>query len=82
MSRQLGIAIGSAILVALPASPHPGAPAQFHRGWLLIMAAAAAAALAVLAPGGSRGAGDPARTRGRGTRGNSFLGFPLSAFRP
>ncbi len=49
MSRQLGSAIGIAILVALLASPHPSALALFHRGWLLIMAAAAAAALAILA---------------------------------
>jgi EmrB/QacA subfamily drug resistance transporter len=49
MSRQLGSAIGIAILVALLASSHPGALGEFHRGWLLIMAAAGGAALAVLA---------------------------------
>jgi MFS family permease len=49
MSRQLGSAIGIAILVAMLASSHPGALGEFHRGWLLIMAAAAGAALAVLA---------------------------------
>ena len=47
MSRQLGSAIGIAMLVALLASSHPGALGEFHRGWLLIMAAAAGAAFAV-----------------------------------
>ncbi|HEX9528949.1 MAG TPA: MFS transporter [Streptosporangiaceae bacterium] len=49
MSRQLGSAVGIAILVALLASPHPSALGLFHRGWLLEIAASVSAAFAVLA---------------------------------
>ncbi len=48
MSRQLGSAVGIAILVALLASPHPSALGLFHRGWLLEIAASVGAALAIL----------------------------------
>ncbi len=48
MSRQLGSAVGIAILVAMLASPHPSALGLFHRGWLLEMAASVGAAFAIL----------------------------------
>jgi EmrB/QacA subfamily drug resistance transporter len=48
MSRQLGSAIGVAVLVALLASPHPDALGLFHRGWLLEVATAVAAGLVVI----------------------------------
>ena len=48
MSRQLGSAVGVAVLVVLLASSHPSALSEFRRGWLLEMAAAAAAAGALL----------------------------------
>jgi hypothetical protein len=46
--RQLGSAVGIAILVALLASPHPSALGLFHRGWLFQIAASVSAAVAVL----------------------------------
>jgi EmrB/QacA subfamily drug resistance transporter len=52
MARQVGSAIGVAVLVALLATSHPHALALFHRGWILEAGAAlaAAAAIAVLRP--------------------------------
>jgi EmrB/QacA subfamily drug resistance transporter len=50
MSRQVGSAVGVAILVALLAAPHPGSLAVFHRGWIFEIAVAAAASLAVILP--------------------------------
>jgi EmrB/QacA subfamily drug resistance transporter len=47
MSRQVGSAVGVAVLVALFAVPHPDALRLFHRGWILQIGTAAAAALVV-----------------------------------
>ncbi|MEU6172822.1 MFS transporter [Streptantibioticus parmotrematis] len=47
MSRQVGSAIGVAVLVALLAAPQPHALAAFHRGWALVAGAALGAALVV-----------------------------------
>jgi EmrB/QacA subfamily drug resistance transporter len=44
MARQLGSAVGVALLVALLASSHPQSLELFRRGWILEAAAAAAAA--------------------------------------
>jgi MFS family permease len=44
MSRQLGSAVGVALLVAILASPQPHSLALFQRGWILEVAAAVAAA--------------------------------------
>jgi EmrB/QacA subfamily drug resistance transporter len=44
MSRQVGSAVGVAILVALLASPHPDSLALFHRGWWVEIVAAVGAA--------------------------------------
>jgi EmrB/QacA subfamily drug resistance transporter len=48
MSRQVGSAVGIAVLVALLGSPHPSHLGQFHRGWILQLATAASAALAIV----------------------------------
>ncbi|HEX4435833.1 MAG TPA: MFS transporter [Solirubrobacteraceae bacterium] len=50
MSRQVGSAVGVAILVALLAGGHPKALSLFHRGWILEMLAALGAALSVAVP--------------------------------
>ncbi len=63
MARQVGSAVGVAVLVALMASQHPDALAQFDRGWALQFGAAAAAACVVLVQGVLR----PARQRGPAT---------------
>jgi EmrB/QacA subfamily drug resistance transporter len=62
MARQIGSAIGVAVLVALLATSHPHSLAVFHRGWLLQAGAAlaAAAAIAILRPR-RRAAGGPDR---------------------
>jgi MFS family permease len=44
MARQVGSAVGVAVLVALLASQHPDRLSLFHRGWLLELGAAAGAA--------------------------------------
>jgi EmrB/QacA subfamily drug resistance transporter len=49
MSRQVGSAVGVAVLVALLASPHPDSLSLFHRGWILEISTALAAAVAVVA---------------------------------
>jgi MFS family permease len=48
MARQIGSAIGVALLVALLATSHPHSLAVFHRGWILQAAAALAAAAAIV----------------------------------
>lgn len=47
-ARQIGSAAGVAILVALLATPHPATLSAFHRGWALMIGAAALAAATVL----------------------------------
>lgn len=64
MARQVGSAVGVAVLVALMATQHPSALSQFDRGWALQFAAAAAAALVLLMQGVLR----PARSRRPETR--------------
>jgi EmrB/QacA subfamily drug resistance transporter len=64
MARQVGSAVGVAVLVALMASPHPDQLELFDRGWALQFGAAAAAALVllvqgVLRPGRARGSSRP-----------------------
>ena len=56
MARQVGSAVGVALLVALLATPHPDSLALFHRGWIVEIAAGVAAAvtIAVLTRGTSR----------------------------
>jgi EmrB/QacA subfamily drug resistance transporter len=52
MSRQLGTALGVAILVAIIAHPGPGAQlAAFRHGWIFIIVSAAAAGTVLLAVG-------------------------------
>lgn len=48
MSRQVGSAVGVAVLVALFASPQAGSLVPFHRGWTLQILAAVGAAASVL----------------------------------
>jgi MFS family permease len=48
MARQVGSAVGVAVLVALLASQHPDQLALFQRGWGLQAGAAAAAAVLIL----------------------------------
>ena len=49
MARQIGSAIGVAVLVALLATSDPHTLALFHRGWDLQVGAALAAAAAIAA---------------------------------
>jgi EmrB/QacA subfamily drug resistance transporter len=48
MARQVGSAVGVAVLVVVLASPHPDRLTMFDRGWLLEAAAAGAAALSLI----------------------------------
>jgi len=48
MSRQVGSAVGVALLVALLASPHPTALGLYHRGWIAEIVASLLAALAIV----------------------------------
>src|ERR1700742_3049625 len=50
-ARQVGSAVGVALLVALMASQHPDQLSLFDRGWALQFGAAAAAALVLLVQG-------------------------------
>ena len=55
MSRQIGAALGVAVLVAIVGTPAPReAVAAFGHGWLFVAGAMAAAALALLATGPAR----------------------------
>jgi EmrB/QacA subfamily drug resistance transporter len=58
MARQIGSAIGVAVLVALLATSDPHSLALFHRGWILEASAALAAAIAIviMRPRPARGA--------------------------
>jgi EmrB/QacA subfamily drug resistance transporter len=58
MSRQVGSAIGVAVLVALLASPDPHTLGAFHRGWALVVGASTAAGIVVLAMGWRRAVAD------------------------
>jgi EmrB/QacA subfamily drug resistance transporter len=49
MARQVGSAVGIALLVVLLASEHPDQLALFQRGWVLIVAGGGAATLSLLA---------------------------------
>jgi hypothetical protein len=49
MARQIGSAVGVAVLVALLGTSDPRSLGLFHRGWILMAAAALAAAIAVAA---------------------------------
>jgi EmrB/QacA subfamily drug resistance transporter len=51
MARQVGSAVGVAVLVALMASQHPDQLGLFDRGWALQFGAAAAAAIVLLVQG-------------------------------
>jgi EmrB/QacA subfamily drug resistance transporter len=51
MARQVGSAVGVAVLVALLASPHADSLSLFHRGWAFEVGAAAAAAGLILVRG-------------------------------
>jgi len=51
MSRQVGSALGIAILVALLAVPQPHALAAFHRGWVFLILTSVAAALTTVIGG-------------------------------
>jgi MFS family permease len=59
MARQVGSAVGVAVLVALMASQHPEQLSLFDRGWALQFGAAAAAAVVLLVQGVLRS--EPAR---------------------
>jgi hypothetical protein len=58
MSRQVGSAIGVAVLVALLASPDPHSLGAFRRGWGLVVGASVAAGVVVLAMGWRRSVAD------------------------
>jgi hypothetical protein len=51
MARQVGSAVGVAVLVALLASAHPDRLALFHRGWIFELVAAGSAALLIAVRG-------------------------------
>jgi hypothetical protein len=62
MSRQIGVALGVAVLVSLVGSPARGqAVAAFHDGYIFIVVAALAAAVAMASIGRLGGAAEPAR---------------------
>jgi EmrB/QacA subfamily drug resistance transporter len=69
MARQIGSAVGVALLVALLATNTPDSIAEFRRGWVLMaLAAWAATALIFFGLRGARGsatASEPARAPGR-----------------
>jgi EmrB/QacA subfamily drug resistance transporter len=48
MARQVGSAVGVALLVVVLAGERPGRLAPFHRGWILILIAATAAGLSLV----------------------------------
>jgi hypothetical protein len=63
MSRQIGVALGVAVLVSLVGSPAPGqAVAAFQDGYTFIVVAALAAAVAMGSIGRLVGAPESART--------------------
>jgi hypothetical protein len=63
MCRQLGSAVGVAVLVALLATSEPASLDLFHRGWILMIGAAVTAgvAIAVLQPHPARNQAAPRR---------------------
>ena len=60
MARQLGSALGVAVLVALVGPQPGGSAAGFDRVWLLVLASAAATAVAGAWAGGLRASAPPA----------------------
>jgi hypothetical protein len=54
MSRQIGSAVGVALLVALLATNNPHELSEFHRGWVLVAVSGWGAMVAVLI-GAARG---------------------------
>jgi EmrB/QacA subfamily drug resistance transporter len=55
-SRQIGSALGVAVLVAILATPRPQGLSEFHRGWLLMLTASllAGACVALIRPARTR----------------------------
>ena len=49
MSRQVGSAVGVALLVTLLGTAHPDALSAFHRGWIVEITAGLTAAVALIA---------------------------------
>jgi MFS family permease len=68
MARQVGSAVGIAVLAALLASQHPDQLRLFDRGWALQFGAAAAAAVVLLVAGVLRTAPAAAPGAGAGSR--------------